>query len=387
MKVVLFGYYGYGNLGDEGILTALVRHLPQVLPGVELTVLSADPEETARRLGVAAVQRMSPWAVLKALAQSDGLIAGGGSLLQDSTSWLSPWYYLAVMSLALFLNRPLLILGQGIGPVTSSLTRRAIAWVVNRAQLVVVRDEDSRRTLLDWGVRRRVLVFPDLAWLFPSPDGKGWQQPTQGSRRVLAVNLRPWPGVDEVVPVVAQVCDQAVARWGAEVVFIPMQGEDLAIGRRLQDAMEEPITLRSVPARVEELVLELSQVKATLAMRLHMVVFSLLAGAPALGLAYDPKVEALAHRIQGGRLQLEGEGLRLLKWEEITKDRLSFQLQRLWQRGTVSEEVVSTLRAEAQGGLRAVAAALLGKEGASCDRDLGNAHCPSHRGGGSGLDQ
>ena len=174
MKVVLFGYYGYGNLGDEGILTALVRHLPQVLPGVELTVLSADPEETARRLGVAAVQRMSPWAVLKALAQSDGLIAGGGSLLQDSTSWLSPWYYLAVMSLALFLNRPLLILGQGIGPVTSSLTRRAIAWVVNRAHLVVVRDEDSGEPF-GLGCSARVLVFPDLAWLFPSPDGKGWQ--------------------------------------------------------------------------------------------------------------------------------------------------------------------------------------------------------------------
>ena len=65
MKVVLFGYYGYGNLGDEGILTALVRHLPQVLPGVELTVLSADPEEICPAVRGGGSAADVSWAVLR----------------------------------------------------------------------------------------------------------------------------------------------------------------------------------------------------------------------------------------------------------------------------------------------------------------------------------
>lgn len=42
-KVVLSGYYGYDNFGDEAILSVLISHLQQI--GADITVLSHNPQK------------------------------------------------------------------------------------------------------------------------------------------------------------------------------------------------------------------------------------------------------------------------------------------------------------------------------------------------------
>lgn len=55
MQVLIVGYSGFDNLGDEAILVGMVRLLRHYLPGAEITVLSRDPQQTGREHGVAAV--------------------------------------------------------------------------------------------------------------------------------------------------------------------------------------------------------------------------------------------------------------------------------------------------------------------------------------------
>ena len=57
MKVLLSGYYGFDNAGDEAVLYAIVRALRQVKPDIDITVLSNQPENTAQALDVKAVNR------------------------------------------------------------------------------------------------------------------------------------------------------------------------------------------------------------------------------------------------------------------------------------------------------------------------------------------
>ena len=45
-RILISGYYGFGNTGDEAILAAICRDLRAVQPGVKLTVLSGDPGAT-----------------------------------------------------------------------------------------------------------------------------------------------------------------------------------------------------------------------------------------------------------------------------------------------------------------------------------------------------
>ena len=41
-KILISGYYGFANAGDEAMLTAIIESLRQVEKNVELTVLSVS---------------------------------------------------------------------------------------------------------------------------------------------------------------------------------------------------------------------------------------------------------------------------------------------------------------------------------------------------------
>ena len=100
VNILISGYYGFDNIGDESILRTLVSSLREHIPDCSLTVLSHNPTSTREKYGVEAVDRMSPVAILRAVKKCDMLISGGGSLLQDVTSSKSLHYYLSIIRCA-----------------------------------------------------------------------------------------------------------------------------------------------------------------------------------------------------------------------------------------------------------------------------------------------
>ena len=118
-KIVLSGYFGFDNLGDEAILYSIIQEVKK-MQNTEITVLSANPEKTSQKFGVAAVDRMSPKEVIRAIKNCDMFISGGGSLLQDVTSNRSLLYYLALLRLAKLFGKKVMIYSQGIGPVNGA---------------------------------------------------------------------------------------------------------------------------------------------------------------------------------------------------------------------------------------------------------------------------
>ena len=76
-NILISGYYGFDNIGDESILRTLVTSLRERIPDCSLTVLSHDPAATREKYGVEAVERMSPLAIARAVRRCDMLISGG----------------------------------------------------------------------------------------------------------------------------------------------------------------------------------------------------------------------------------------------------------------------------------------------------------------------
>ena len=110
VNILISGYYGFDNIGDESILRTLVSSLREHIPDCSLTVLSHNPTSTREKYGVEAVDRMSPMAILRAVKKCDMLISGGGSLLQDVTSSKSLHYYLSIIRCAEFFHKKVFIL-------------------------------------------------------------------------------------------------------------------------------------------------------------------------------------------------------------------------------------------------------------------------------------
>ncbi len=152
LKVVISGYFGFDNAGDEAILEAMLAELRALRPDVRPVVLSGDPPATEARFDVEAVPRLSVPAVLRALRGASLFISGGGSLLQDATGWGSVPYYAGLMRLAGHMGVPVFVYAQGIGP----LRRRPLRALAQRALVaaaeITVRDRQSYETLRKMGV-------------------------------------------------------------------------------------------------------------------------------------------------------------------------------------------------------------------------------------------
>ena len=85
-KILISGYYGFANAGDEAMLTAIVDSLRSQEPALEITVISGNPKVTSQLHNVKAIPRFDVLQVMKAMAKTDILLSGGGSILQDVTS-------------------------------------------------------------------------------------------------------------------------------------------------------------------------------------------------------------------------------------------------------------------------------------------------------------
>jgi len=175
MRVLVSGYYGFGNLGDEALLTVLIEVLQDRfgLSGDAICVLSATPTDTSQRHGIGTIPRTSLWAFRRELTRSDLFISGGGGLIQDETSRRSAGYYLGLLHWAQR-HMPVVIMGQGLGPLNSGLTQRWAYRTLPNARAALVRDEASVRLLRRWDMPAdRLFRSADLTFLRwrTSPNG------------------------------------------------------------------------------------------------------------------------------------------------------------------------------------------------------------------------
>src|SRR5690606_34850383 len=99
-KILISGYYGFDNSGDDAILKAMVEDLKENDNSIEITALSRNPTFTEKIYNIRAVNRFKIRDVMRAIEDCNLFISGGGSLLQDVTSTRSLLYYLSLMEVA-----------------------------------------------------------------------------------------------------------------------------------------------------------------------------------------------------------------------------------------------------------------------------------------------
>jgi polysaccharide pyruvyl transferase CsaB len=176
MKLLFSGYYGFGNEGDELVLSALLNALDDVRS--EITVLSADPAATRARHRVRAADRWRPEQVFREQLRCDALISGGGGLLQDLSGPMTPGYYLGFIALARLIGKPAVLVGQGFGPVKRTWNPLLCRLVLPHATLIVPRDPQGLAWCRTQGVPDNKLVQgADPVWILPAPvrrAGRDW---------------------------------------------------------------------------------------------------------------------------------------------------------------------------------------------------------------------
>ncbi len=322
-RILLAGYYGFGNAGDEAILFSILAHLRAAAPEAVVTVVSGDPEATAKAHGVEAVFWRDPLGLEDAARDADLVVLGGGGIFHDY--WGFPadailtdrhWglsFYAAPAVLALLHGKPLMIYAAGVGPLETAPGREFTKAVCDVAATITVRDEESRDELAALGVPfERIEVTADPAFAFePRTDAAAEPLPAlPDGRPLLGVALRHWDvGVDPAKweAEVAGALDRFLetAGRGGAVLFLPFQQEsvaeenDAAVAARVRERMRHGDAARILPGGSDpaRLAAAIGQCDLVLAMRLHAGVFAATAGVPVVSLEYDPKVSRLMRQI------------------------------------------------------------------------------------------
>jgi len=146
VTIVLSGYYGFNNAGDELILDSLIYNFKKKNPKTSLIVLSKTPEYTQKIFNINSVNRDNLFEVYNAFKKSDLVVFSGG-LYQDITSSLSLYYYLFQIILAKLLRKYVILQGVDFGPINRKFNDFILRITMNFVDEIIVRTEGSFKYL------------------------------------------------------------------------------------------------------------------------------------------------------------------------------------------------------------------------------------------------
>lgn len=294
MKILVAGYYGCGNLGDDALLQAFHQGLAGT--NIEVVAMAGNPERLQRAIGVRSIPRREMQFFRRELESSAALVFAGGGILQDVTSYFSLRYYAGLIQQAKKMKKPVMMLAQGIGPVTSVLGKSAANAALKQVDLLTVRDSMSAGAARALGYRGHIEVTADLAWLL-QPAESSASEFAIGSMKAVAVSARPWKGEKGLAKLFGDFA-QMLFRNGFVPVLLEMDHE---MDRTLLDEIAKLHGGRCPDIRnlhtPSEMLARVARTHAVVAMRLHAGIFAAKSGIPPLMIAYDPKVTAMAEQV------------------------------------------------------------------------------------------
>lgn len=304
-RILISGYYGFNNAGDDVVLYGIISSLVREQPNISLAVLSNTPERTAELFGIEAYDRWSLGTIIRELKRSDMLVMGGGTLMQDVTSPRSVLYYLGIVMIAKLLGKPVVFYAQGFGPILKSLSRSMIKRVVNRVDIITVRDHESGEDFKACGVRRAPIhVTADPALTISADDisderGKALLAGmfADATKPLVAISVRDWKQEQHFKQSMAKAADWFIEQ-GWNVLFLPMHvPSDLAPSRQIMDQMtQQGARLLDVPVTFHDIMSVLKQCDYVVGMRLHSLILACMLRIPFTGISYDPKIDRFVER-------------------------------------------------------------------------------------------
>ncbi len=288
-ELLLVGYYGFGNFGDEACRRALCEAL--VRQGYRVRVCAHAPRRYRSICGHPCARRLSR----AALRHADAVVFGGGSLLQDRTSLRSLLRYLWWIARALARGKRVLLYANGLGPFRYRLSRRLLTLLLPRVRLVC-RDVDSLALARSLGARD-VGLCEDATYLLPRTPRLSdlcdfYHVAKQAGATELSFGAPFCLFSIRTARAHAPAVYDAIASCTAQRFFLPLQDRD--VGACASLARRYGGVCLPIPTH-EQLCALLAHpnLRAVYGERFHLLLYAKRFGVAAYPLRRDPKIDAL----------------------------------------------------------------------------------------------
>lgn len=340
MKILLINSDLAKNRGDRAIAEGIIMLAKQRFPEATITGISQQPERDSQWFGIDFLnmnfQSLNPLDFLRlarAARSSDIVLWGGGEILKDYTNKAALWYWVLKICALSVANKNIYGAYQGIGPTKSAFSRRLIAFVAGRTKKFIVRDDESRQKLIDWGAPATKIIASSDPAVLPVPDRitpelyeklhaeagitedfmanvicigpRDWFHYTPGGlipfkykRKLLALAGKSAdtnsPRHDTYVRHLSELLDHLLQNYDANILLTPMHMEesDSALAHLLRDKSGELSRVKVLDSDVfsaQELRSIIGAATAMVGFRLHSNIIGISSGVPSINIYYVDK--------------------------------------------------------------------------------------------------
>lgn len=344
-KIAFFGHFGWGNLGNESTLQAMLCHLRSQAPDAEFNCICTGPDTVAAAYNINAVSSRETvgktWGLrnpaarvarmlvvgipielyrwlksLKTLWHADALIMPGTGVLTDAYTLLD-WgpYDMFRWSIAAKLCRcKLFFVSVGAGPIYSHAGKFFVKAALTLANFRSYRDESTRQHLKGIGFRTGDdQVYPDLAFSLPEHLVPPAQE-RNGRRLVVGLGLMEYAGrysverptsavysayLEVLVEFVKWLLahDYDVRLLIGDLADLPVTKEFKSLLKQRSVTHEEGRIIDEPVASVDDLLKQLGSTDLVVATRFHNVLLSLLLDKPVVAISFHHKCSSLMRQM------------------------------------------------------------------------------------------
>lgn len=312
--VVPFGFYGYGNIGDEATLCGFARLLEMWGRGLSVAVASQNPGHNARVVPAFTYFHMGRHDARRWIAKlrASAHVFAGGTPIMDV---LGDWPLSQVVPLVRSTDRwrvPVSFVGVGVETLQQEHSRHLVASeIVPRVRHWSVRSSRDRDRLVEYGAASTaVTVAADMAWLIEaaSDDFGRERLATWGldvRRPIIGVNVVNENGLldrsPDLVGAMAAGLDALVERLDGQVLFLSNEIRDdpsfdtaAALTVRSRMSRKTGVVIASnVYYSPRQMMSIVACCRLTVSMRYHFCLFSALQQVPFLAVERTDKVADL----------------------------------------------------------------------------------------------
>jgi polysaccharide pyruvyl transferase WcaK-like protein len=299
-RILMLGAFGQRNVGDEALCSAFSDSLRDH----DVVITSADPEATGGAHDRHSIAT-DPIAVARELERADVVVVGGGTIfktLHPSSGRHAHALLLNTFGLVTWARArrtPVALVGVGADALRTGLARRLARRIADRADLVVLRDEESASVLTDAGVTLPFWIGADPAWHLFRHDRpvRAFRRPDEPLRATVALSHLAGHADDDL-PERLGVALADLAAQGWEIALQPWQAGpgDLAVAERLRQCVPAA-AVTSAPNDLVAAARSFAEDDLVIAMRFHALVAAGAARTRMLAIAHEPKLTGLARRL------------------------------------------------------------------------------------------
>ncbi|GAB1309298.1 hypothetical protein KH5_19810 [Urechidicola sp. KH5] len=189
-RVFIFGWYGTETVGDKAILGGIINHYKEHISSeIEFVIGSIYPfvtERTCLELNIEArVVSTSNFDLIKYAKSSDIIVMGGGPLMDLEHLYIP----LIGFKIAKKYKKKTVVFGCGLGPLKFDIYRNAVKEILDLADEVILRDENSIEFAKKIGINRTIKNYGDPAMRYVLAN---YDKIEIDKENVLSCFLRDW---------------------------------------------------------------------------------------------------------------------------------------------------------------------------------------------------